>query len=80
MEPESSLPAVVPILIPMNAVHTIQSYLAEIHFNIILTSTSKSYSGIFPYGFLTKILYAFPIPLILATSFACLIFSLTWSF
>jgi hypothetical protein len=39
----------VTILSQMNSVHTTSSYLLKIHFNVMLTSTSKSYSFRFPY-------------------------------
>jgi hypothetical protein len=46
------------ILIQMNPSHNTTSYFSKINFNIILPRTSRSSSGIFSSGFLTKIQYA----------------------
>jgi hypothetical protein len=52
-------PPLVPILSQINPVHTNPSYLSKINFNIIRTLRSWSFSGLFPSGFPTNILYAF---------------------
>jgi len=52
-------PPVVPILSQMSTVHNFPPYSPKIHSNIILPSMPRSLSGLFPSGFLTKILYAF---------------------
>jgi hypothetical protein len=58
----------VPILSQINPIHTIPSYLSKIHFNIV-----GLHSGVFPSGFPTNVLYAFPFSPIRATCPAHLI-------
>jgi hypothetical protein len=58
-EPESSLPcSQVPILSQMHPIHNSPLYFPRIHFNIIHSSTPRTYELSLP----TKILYVFHIP------------------
>jgi len=49
----------VPALSQTNLVHIVKTYCCNIYFNIILQSTFRSLSGLFPSGFPTKMLQAF---------------------
>jgi hypothetical protein len=53
-------PTLVPILIRMNAVHTVVSYFFKIHLNMFLPSAFGLPSRLFPPGYATEMLYAIP--------------------
>jgi hypothetical protein len=52
-------PPLVPTLIQMHPIHNFPPYFPNIDINIIFTCTPMSPSGLFPSGFLTKMMYAF---------------------
>jgi hypothetical protein len=61
------IPSQVPILSQMNPVHTFPPYFPNIHSNISSRLRLGLPRGLFPSGFLTKILYAFIISIMCAT-------------
>jgi hypothetical protein len=55
-------PANSPILSHNNPIHTLRTYFPEIHFNIIIPSTTKFIEWLFPSGFPTKMFWTFLSP------------------
>jgi hypothetical protein len=51
MEPEGSLPPLVPILSHMNPVHILSPYFPKIHYNIIFPSMPRSPERFIPFRF-----------------------------